>query len=129
MSPATSTVANYVSANVLQVQLQRARSLEPLLCLNGPCPRPNGLAFDTSGNLFVANLGGPHRDGVQYFRDPHQHTLSTGSASPQGMAFDASGNLYVAYESSGVIEKFSPTGKRIWGPFASGLQQPTDLAF
>ena len=71
---------------------------------------PDGLAFDSAGNLFVAGFN-DHMiekftpDGVgSIFAD-----ASDGLRQPHGLAFDSAGNLYVANDSS-TIEKFTPDG-------------------
>jgi sugar lactone lactonase YvrE len=76
---------------------------------------PTGMAFDTSGNLYVANSGFETIDkitpggAVSVF-------ASMGLASPIGLGFDASGNLYASNfdlfsgTSARTIEKFSPSG-------------------
>ena len=56
---------------------------------------PEALAFDTSGNLYVANYG---NNTVSKFA-PGSTTPTatlTGLSGPDALAFDASGNLYVA---------------------------------
>lgn len=91
---------------------------------------PTSLAFDSAGNLFVANYGSDNivkitPGGVtsvfaSYSTD---HNL----AAPQGLAFDKSGNLYVANWGGGTIERFTPQG--VASTFATGLNYPADLAF
>ena len=59
------------------------------------CTDPVGLAFDASGNLYVANTD---TNTVSEFT-PGSTTPTatlTGLDAPDALAFDASGNLYVA---------------------------------
>jgi sugar lactone lactonase YvrE len=61
---------------------------------------PTGLAFNSAGNLFIANSG----NGTISEYDPTTNTFSSfssGLTNPQGLLFDSSGNLYVANDSSG----------------------------
>ena len=82
---------------------------------------PFGLAFDSAGNLFVA-------DGNIYKFTPGgtRSTFASGLDYPHGLAFDSAGNLFVA-DLSGNIYEFTPDGTR--STFASGLATPEFLAF
>lgn len=90
---------------------------------------PKGLAFDDSGNLFVANDATGRI--FKFAPDGTRTTFASGLIHPFGIAFDANGNLFVADmqsdQKSGVILKFTSEGKR--STFASGLTQPLFLAF
>ena len=95
--------------------------------LNGPV----GLAFDASGNLFVANSGD---NTIEKFAPNGVGTVfaSTGLNGPLGLAFDASGNLFVANGSNNTIEKLAPNG--VGAVFASSvfpgpISVPSALAF
>jgi DNA-binding beta-propeller fold protein YncE len=85
---------------------------------------PQGLAFDSSGNLYVAN--GNSDDNVVEFSPNGTPTVfateATGS-SPHGLAFDSSGDLFVVNNGHpgygendqptpgfSTVEEFSPTG-------------------
>jgi sugar lactone lactonase YvrE len=90
---------------------------------------PRGLAFDSTGNLFVAmNTKG---EIVKFTSDGHRSTFASGLNDPFGLAFDGAGNLFVAAKQSeggsGVILKFAPDGSR--STFAAGLAVPLGLAF
>src|ERR1700690_121911 len=69
---------------------------------------PEGLAFDTSGNLFVAGGGDVSKitpgGVVSHFADLPP------SAGGYGMVIDAGNNLYVADVSAGQISKITPGG-------------------
>jgi len=83
---------------------------------------PLGLAFDSTGNLFVASFSGK----ILKFTPGGVHsTFASGLSDPEGLAFDRAGNLFVS--DIGNIYKFSPSGAR--STFASGLNRPVGLAF
>lgn len=106
------------------------------------------LAFDHTGTGTVASEeGGP---GITFNLDPFLVSgdsiviigcfavgpvpceapdifFATGLNDPFGLAFDAAGNLFETNRGSGSIFKFTPEGSR--STFASGLTQPTYLAF
>ncbi len=84
---------------------------------------PHGLAFDSSGNLYVANqINGT----IEKFDSSRNGTIfASGLDHPEGLAFDSSGNLYVA--DWGSIDKFDSGGNM--STFASGLDYPEGLAF
>lgn len=96
---------------------------------------PVGLAFDSSGNLFVSTecfCGSPGGDAILKFTPARvESTFATGLTNPRGMAFDASGNLFVAERNpppDGVVLKFPASGG---APtvFASGLHRPGWVTF
>ncbi len=87
----------------------------------GPCEfaegeYPVGLAFDSSGNLFVSieTFSDPGADSIVYFTPMGvKSTFATGLTIPRGLAFDSSGNLFVAEANAipdGDILKFPPGG-------------------
>ena len=79
---------------------------------------PEGLAFDSAGNLYVANnTGGASGTGSiekftpggvasVFYADPGDGLILSG---PEGLAFDSAGNLYVSND-GGWIEKFTTNG-------------------
>ncbi len=87
-----------------------------------------GIAFDTSGNLYVANdneFGG--MGGISKV-SPSGTVSSFGSplSTLYGLTIDGSGNLYTANVSSGVIYKLNPAG--VVTTFATVTGGPIDLA-
>src|SRR5947199_252374 len=56
---------------------------------------PQGLAFDSAGNLFEAEYAGDIQNGTIYKFAPDgtRSTFATGLNAPQGLAFDSAGNL------------------------------------
>src|SRR6266566_2844612 len=80
---------------------------------------PEGLAFDSAGNLFVS-IGG---NIYEFTPAGVRSTFASGTFG--ALAFDAAGNLFAA--DGGSIYKFNPSGAR--STFASGLSYPYALAF
>ena len=97
-----------------------------------PFTYPVGLAFSSSGNLFVSTEGNPGNDSILVFApDATESTFATGLTQPRGLAFDGAGNLFVAETRPaplGDILKFPPGGG---SPtvFASGIARPEFLTF
>lgn len=94
--------------------------------LNGP----TGVAFDSQGNLFIANNGG---DIVEYNTTSDLFSVfATGLNNPRGLAFDSQGNLYVANQSSGIISEFSNAsvlaGSGTPTTYTTGLNTPNGIA-
>ena len=91
-----------------------------------PFTEPYGMAFDSGGNLYVAD---GYSDTIQRISPDGALSMfaNTGLSIPTGLAFDASGNLYAANWLNGTIERFTPNG--VGSVFVSGLQSPWGLAF
>ena len=68
-----------------------------------------GLAFDSAGNLYVANDGNGTVSKVPPAAG-HQHPSPPGSTIPSGLAFDSAGNLYVANSTADTVSKV-PAGR------------------
>jgi hypothetical protein len=96
-------------------------ALAPLTLANLGSDAPKGLAFDSSGNLFVArNTTGTI---VKFTPDGHRSTFASGLRTPQVLVFDTVGNLYVSDSISlspenTTILKFAPDGTK--STFATG---------
>jgi len=90
--------------------------------LNGQLYLPQGIAVDTSGNVYVAD-GFNAR--IQKFSSDGRFLAKFGSNGslngqfyyPEGVAVDSSGNIYVSDTDNGRIQKFSSTGTFLgkWG--------------
>ena len=87
--------------------------------INYPCD----LAFDSLGNLWVANLGA----GIVRYDSSGNH-LDTIAVGAYCIDFDATGNAYVGL-SGGTIRKLTPAGVDlgILVPSTEGLSNPVDL--
>ena len=86
---------------------------------------PGGLAFDSAGNLFVANSFNNTVSEVS----PTGAIINTlsGFDHPVGLAFDPAGNLYVANMDNNTVSEVTPAGVVI-NSF-SGFDNPGGLAF
>ncbi|HEY5311398.1 MAG TPA: autotransporter-associated beta strand repeat-containing protein, partial [Pirellulales bacterium] len=92
---------------------------------------PEGMAFDSSGNLYAANYeAGGAGTTVSVFAPGSTTPTSTltGLSGPTFIAFDSSGNIYVTNAIGNTVSEFSPGGTT---PVATltGLNFPTALAF
>jgi sugar lactone lactonase YvrE len=84
-----------------------------------------GIAFDSSGNLFVSNGQNP-AEILKFTPNGTESTFASGLNNVFGVAFDKTGNLFVTSNPS-VIYKFAPDGTRT--TFATGLDGPIGIAF
>ena len=80
---------------------------------------PQGMRYDSAGNLWIANNDGTLR---VLKSNGETHIVATGLSSPRGLAIDGAGNAYVAGYSDGTVQKISSNGQRT--TFASGLAGP-----
>jgi sugar lactone lactonase YvrE len=100
--------------------------------------RPDGLAFDSSGDLWVSNLWGntlvkytPAELGVN--NSSPQMTISTGLNGPSGLAFDPSGDLWVSNTNGGNVVEYNASALASTTPNVSytipSLNQPVGIGF
>lgn len=83
---------------------------------NGQLKSPNGIAIDSSDNIYVTEASVNNR--VQKFDTSGNYLTKWGSGGtgngqfsyPRGIAIDSSDNVYVADANNGRIQKFSSTG-------------------
>lgn len=86
---------------------------------------PAGLAFNSTGNLFVANAITGNI--TEITPGGAQSTFASGLNVPYGLAFNSAGDLFVANGAANNIIVITPGGLR--ATFASGLVDPAGLAF
>jgi sugar lactone lactonase YvrE len=73
---------------------------------------PTAMAFDATGNLYVANAPVGQNGNVTVFRAGTTsvlYTITTGVSNPKALAFDSKGNLYVA-NSYFAVKVYPPHG-------------------
>lgn len=92
--------------------------------------RPDALAFDAAGNLYVANAGD---DGVVtvYARESGRplRRISHGIASPNALAFDRSDSLYVSNGTTHTVTVYAGGGTKLSRTISRGLKTPGVLEF
>jgi sugar lactone lactonase YvrE len=88
---------------------------------------PQGLAFDSTGNLYAANVGD---DTISKFNSSGAYlsNITTNLNGPIGLAFDSTGNLYAANLYNSTISKFNSSGAYL-SNITTNLNGPIDLAF
>ena len=86
---------------------------------------PTGLAFDRSGNLYVAETSSGSI--LKFATNGTGSVFATGMSFPFCMAFDGAGNLYVTDLSAKTIWKVLPNGALT--VFTTSLNSPYSLAF
>ncbi len=92
---------------------------------------PEGIAFNSAGNLFVANTANnaiPAAGSITEIAPNGTPSIFASGIDPQAVAFDSTGNLYEADYRSGNINKYAPNGAFL-GTFASGFTTPISLTF
>lgn len=93
--------------------------------------QPHGIAVDTAGRVFVADVAAR---GVHLFdpvRGQYQFLQASGRRgfrSPVGVALDGAGNVYVSDSELGEVVVFDAGGKER-RRIRDGLERPTGLAF
>ncbi len=84
---------------------------------------PSQMAFNSSGNLFVASDGSI----IEITPAGVTSTFATGISDVGGMAFNNAGDLFVSDFGTGIITEITPAGTK--GMYSSGLDDPRGLAF
>lgn len=86
---------------------------------------PVGMAFDATGNLYVAEWGAGRVSRI----DPQgrRSTFAEGLSGPSGLAISADGTIYVASYSRDEVYRFTATGVR--SVYMTGLATPAGLGF
>ena len=92
---------------------------------SGGLGEPEGLAFNSAGNLFVADSYDGNIDEITPAGSIT--TFATGLGDENSLAFNSAGNLFAADYADGNIYAFTPGGIR--STFATGLNKPGGLAF
>jgi hypothetical protein len=88
---------------------------------------PAGVAFDKSGNLYVANFGSNLIERIAVDGTREKFSAGANIKGPIGLVVDLAGNVYVANYTSGTIARISPSG--VSTVIASGFKKPYYLSF
>ncbi len=127
----TSRTAHWLRPRLERLETRQLLSITPNVTLTG-LNGPTAMAFNSSGDLFVANSGFTQQGTtVSEFAPGSTTPFATlvGLADPDALAFDHSGNLYVAnYQQTGSISVFAPDSTTPTATL-SGIRWPKDLLF
>jgi len=118
-------VSNGGNNTIEMFDLATGTDLGAFISTNLACPW--GMVFDSTGNLYVANLNWSQ---IAEFTPAGVGSIFVGSGvdEPTSLVLDSAGNLYVANFEGNTIFKYTPGG--VGSVFAnSGLDWPTGLAF
>jgi sugar lactone lactonase YvrE len=130
------------------VHLPKAAASSPITYVSNTISDPTALAFDASGDLFIANGNDdtvsvlPKASGTLFGVPVTANQLSTvasGLSYPTALAFDASGDLFIANWNNNTVSVLAKASGSIFGVpvtadqlatvITSGLSDPTALAF
>lgn len=123
------------------VRIYAPGSTKPFRTITEGISNPVSLAFDDSGNLYVANSEilhgnkwGPATITVYAPGESSpSRTISDGVHGPRAMAFDHLGNLYVIMQGGNKIPEsitvYAPGTTKVLRRITAGLDVPTALAF
>jgi hypothetical protein len=84
--------------------------------------QPGALAFDTSGNLYIADAGG-----VKEWNPATQQLTTITKTIASGIALDGFGNIYLAVAASNAIEEWNVATQQL-STLISGLNNPSTAA-
>ncbi|HEY4417267.1 MAG TPA: NHL repeat-containing protein [Verrucomicrobiae bacterium] len=94
---------------------------------------PSGMAFDRTGNFYVANHNGGLKQNVSEFNSAGGLIAATfvgGLNTPEGLAFDTNGNFYLSNSGDNTVLEFDASGKNLLRTISNpNLTQPIGLAF
>ncbi len=127
-------VANYNNSNVTEYALPDTNDAAPIAVIGIGVASPDGLAFDSSGNLFVANDTNPST--VTEYAPPFSNssaptaTISNSVNYPWFLAFDSSGKLFVTDNANSTVTEYAPPYTGAPTTISnSSVSRPTGLAF
>jgi DNA-binding beta-propeller fold protein YncE len=123
----------YVGEGNHQVIVYAGHSRRVLRRIAAGIEGPRSLAFDSAGNLYVANCFGMCFSDSSVTVYPNGSSnlalrISNGIDGPYGLAFDASDNLYVANAFNNTVTVYAPGQTQPSRTISSGLNWPLALA-
>jgi len=99
----------------------------PSTYYSGGLGEPEDIAFNSSGDLFVANSSGNAIDEITPGSDPTESSFAS-IPDPHGLAFDSAGDLYISGNNDGDIYEIK-AGTTTVTTFTTGLNTLAGLAF
>ena len=119
------------SVNNFNVTVYKPGTTSPYRTISDGISLPSTLAFDSAGNLYVANWG------VNMFRSsisiylPGQSSptreITAGIGYPLSLAFDQAGNLYVANSALNTVTEYAPGSSKVERTIGKSIVSPVDL--
>jgi len=105
-------------------------SKSPSRTITNGITSPRGLAVDSNGTLYVANL---YQSNVEEYRpgsgDPFQ-TITQAMDRPEGLTVDKKGTLYVSNIVNSTVVEFAPGSlKPLKRQISKGLFEPEGIAY
>ncbi len=125
-------VANHGSNNNVTEYALPYTGGAPTATISNSVNAPLGLAFDSSGNLFVANRGnGTVTEYAPPYTGAPTATISNSVNAPAGLAVDSSGNLFVANNGNNTVTEYALPDTNNAAPkmTISNVTTPSGLAF
>lgn len=116
--------APLVPAPAVAAQTAIGRNPAPVRIHDG-LQAPVGMAYDGSGNLYVANWSAGTV--LRFAPDGRRSVFAEGLRGPAGLAISPAGDIYVASYSEDLVWRFTPDGAR--SVFVRGLATPAGLSF
>lgn len=93
--------------------------------IHGGLSSPVGMAYDASGNLYVANWSAGTV--LRFAANGRRSVFADGLSGPSGLAISPAGDIYVASYNEDLVWRFTPGGER--SVFVRGLATPAGLSF
>ncbi len=118
-------VANYTTGDIYKITPGQGQTV-----FAQGLDYPVGLAFDSSGDLFVANSANNFtgQGYITEFKPGQNGTTFAAGITPSGLVTDSAGDVYVADYRSGNILEYGPGGGSPT-TYAAGFANPETLAF
>ncbi|MGE0969551.1 hypothetical protein ACQFN5_06160 [Klebsiella sp. WOUb02] len=117
--------ATSVFAKANAVSTEQTDTSQKLVRIHEGLSSPVGMAYDTRGNLYVANWSAGTV--LCFSPDGTRSVFAGGLHGPSGLAISQEGDLYVASYSDDLVWRFTPEGER--SVFIRGLATPAGLSF
>ena len=90
---------------------------------------PRAMAFDRTGNLYVADDAANTVTVYAHGTDSILRVITDGLSAPNSLAFDASGNLYVSNNKNQSVTVYAPGSRLVLRTITDGVNGPHDVIF